>query len=80
MGGISVWQLLILLVIVVLLFGTKKLKNIGKDAGEAVKGFKDAMQNGEADAAAEAKPQAQVTDKRDQKVEGEVVKKDTEKS
>ncbi len=51
MGGISVWQLLILLVIVVLLFGTKKLKNIGKDAGDAVKGFKSAMSEGEKDAA-----------------------------
>ncbi len=51
MGGISVWQLLILLVIVVLLFGTKKLKNIGKDAGDAVKGFKNAMSEGEKDAA-----------------------------
>ncbi len=51
MGGISVWQLLILLVIVVLLFGTKKLKNIGKDAGEAVKGFKSAVSDGEKDAA-----------------------------
>lgn len=51
MGGISIWQLLILLVIVVLLFGTKKLKNIGKDAGDAVKGFKDAVSDGEKDAA-----------------------------
>lgn len=56
MGGISVWQLLILLVIVVLLFGTKKLKNIGKDAGDAVKGFKDAMGDGEKDAAQSQAP------------------------
>lgn len=42
-GGISIWQLLIVLVIVVLLFGTKKLKNIGSDLGGAVKGFKDSM-------------------------------------
>ena len=39
-GGISIWQLLIILLIVVLVFGTKKLKNMGKDMGEAVKGFK----------------------------------------
>ena len=51
MGGISVWQLLILLVIVVLLFGTKKLKSLGKDAGDAVKGFKEAVSDGEKDAA-----------------------------
>ena len=43
MGGISIWQLLIIAVIVVLLFGTKKLRNIGGDLGGAVKGFKKAM-------------------------------------
>jgi sec-independent protein translocase protein TatA len=41
--GISVWQILIVLLIVVLLFGTKKLRNIGGDLGEAVKGFKKGM-------------------------------------
>jgi sec-independent protein translocase protein TatA len=43
MGGISIWQLLIILVIVLLLFGTKRLKNIGSDLGGAVKGFRSAM-------------------------------------
>jgi len=43
MGGISIWQLLIIAVIVVLLFGTKKLRGIGGDLGGAVKGFKKAM-------------------------------------
>lgn len=43
MGGISVWQLLIVAVIVVLLFGTKKLRNLGGDLGSAVKGFKNAI-------------------------------------
>ncbi|WP_426414964.1 Sec-independent protein translocase subunit TatA [Aestuariirhabdus sp. LZHN29] len=42
-GGISIWQLLIILVIVVMLFGTKKLRNIGGDLGGAIKGFKKAM-------------------------------------
>ena len=42
-GGISIWQLLIILAIVVLLFGTKKLKSIGSDLGSAVKGFKKAV-------------------------------------
>ncbi|MAA75784.1 MAG: twin-arginine translocase TatA/TatE family subunit [Salinisphaeraceae bacterium] len=42
-GGISIWQLLILLVIVVLLFGTKKLRNLGGDLGSALKGFRSAM-------------------------------------
>ena len=46
-SGISIWQLLILLAIVVLLFGTKKLRNIGGDLGGAVKGFKSAMKDGE---------------------------------
>lgn len=40
MGGIGIWQLLIILVIVVLLFGTKRLKGIGTDLGGAIKGFK----------------------------------------
>ena len=42
-GGISIWQLLIVLAIILLLFGTKKLKNIGSDLGGAVKGFRSAM-------------------------------------
>lgn len=42
-GGISIWQLLIVLAIVVLLFGTKKLKGIGGDLGGALKGFKKAL-------------------------------------
>lgn len=45
-GGISVWQLLIILVIVVLLFGTKKLRSLGGDLGSAIKNFKDSMQEG----------------------------------
>ncbi|OOE88829.1 Sec-independent protein translocase subunit TatA [Salinivibrio sharmensis] len=47
MGGISIWQLLIIAVIVVLLFGTKKLRNMGGDLGSAVKGFKKAMNDDE---------------------------------
>jgi sec-independent protein translocase protein TatA len=43
MGGISIWQLVIVLVIVMLLFGTKKLRNMGADLGGAVKGFKKAV-------------------------------------
>ncbi|MFT6388770.1 MAG: sec-independent protein translocase protein TatA [Cellvibrionaceae bacterium] len=42
-GGISIWQLLIVLAIVILLFGTKKLKGIGGDLGGALKGFKKAL-------------------------------------
>lgn len=46
-GGISVWQLLIILVIVVLLFGTKKIRSLGGDLGSAIKNFKNSMQDGE---------------------------------
>lgn len=45
-GGISMWQLLILLVIVVLVFGTKRLRNMGSDLGAAVKGFRKGMDDG----------------------------------
>lgn len=47
MGGISIWQLVIIAVIVILLFGTKKLRGIGGDLGGAVKGFKKAMKEEE---------------------------------
>ncbi len=46
-GGISVGSLLIILVIVLLLFGTKKLRNVGTDLGGAIKGFRSAMKEGE---------------------------------
>ena len=46
-GGISIWQLLIILVIVLLLFGSKKLRGLGSDLGGAVKGFRGAMQDAE---------------------------------
>ncbi len=45
MGGISIWQLLIVLVIVLLLFGTKKLRNLGSDLGGAVKGFRSTIKD-----------------------------------
>ena len=53
-GGISVWQLLIILAIVVMLFGTKRLRTLGSDLGSAVKGFRKTMHDdGSADPAAE---------------------------
>jgi sec-independent protein translocase protein TatA len=53
MGSFSIWHWLIVLLVVVMIFGTKKLKNIGSDLGAAVKGFKDGVKtSGEADAAA----------------------------
>ncbi|HVT34886.1 MAG TPA: Sec-independent protein translocase subunit TatA [Nevskiaceae bacterium] len=50
MGSMSIWHWLLVLVIVVLIFGTKKLRNAGSDLGGAVKNFKDAMREGEAEA------------------------------
>ena len=47
MGSFSIWHWLIVLVIVMLVFGTKKLRNIGQDLGGAVKGFKEGMKSGE---------------------------------
>ena len=53
MGSLSIWHWLIVLLIVVMVFGTKKLKNLGSDLGGAVKGFKDGMKDG---SSAEEKP------------------------
>ena len=45
MGGLSIWHWLIVLLVIVLVFGTKKLRNIGSDLGRAVKGFKEGMRS-----------------------------------
>lgn len=76
MGSFSIWHWLVVLVIVVLIFGTSKLKNMGKDLGGAVKGFKEGMKEAEAEAKAEAKPAPQVAEK---KAEDVVDVKATEK-
>ncbi|MCX7179207.1 MAG: Sec-independent protein translocase subunit TatA [Proteobacteria bacterium] len=54
MGSLSIWHWLIVLVIVMLVFGTKKLRNIGSDLGGAVKGFKEGMRDGTAEKSAAA--------------------------
>ena len=56
MGGFSLWHWLVVLLIVVLVFGTKRLKNVGKDLGDAVKGFKQGVRDDE------TKPPAQLPD------------------
>ena len=62
MGSFSIWHWLIVLLVVVLIFGTKKLKNIGSDLGSAVKGFKDGVKSGgEATPESVATPVQQVT-------------------
>lgn len=63
-GGVSLWQLAIVLGIVILLFGTKKLRNIGGDLGSAVKGFKKAMSDGVLSENKEKEKQA-IEDKKD---------------
>jgi sec-independent protein translocase protein TatA len=60
MGSFSIWHWLIVLLIVVMVFGTKKLRNMGSDLGGAVKGFKDGMKDG-ATSDAGTTPPAQVT-------------------
>jgi sec-independent protein translocase protein TatA len=74
MGSFSIWHWLIVLLIVLLVFGTKKLRNIGADLGGAVKGFKDGMK-GEAEEA--KKPASEITAS-SSTIEGEV--KDKQKS
>ena len=68
MGSISIWHWLIVLLVVVVIFGTKKLRNIGSDLGGAVRGFKDGMKGAnevaDADAAAAAPPQQVTSAKR----------------
>jgi sec-independent protein translocase protein TatA len=71
-GGISIWQLLIVLVIVLLLFGTKRLRNLGADLGNAIKGFRGAMSGGE-----QEKDKEQLEQKPEERViEGETTAKD----
>ena len=79
MGSFSIWHWLIVLVIVMLIFGTKKLRNMGADLGGAVRGFKDGMREGAGDKSAEATmpSQHQVTGKT---VEGEVKGKTEQKA
>ena len=61
MGTFSIWHWLVVLLIVVMVFGTKKLKNMGSDLGGAVKGFKDGMKEGGTKDEAEAPVAGQVT-------------------
>jgi sec-independent protein translocase protein TatA len=65
--GVSITQLVIVLVIVLVLFGTKRLRNIGGDLGGAIKGFRSAMKEGSADSA--------ITEKDSDIIEGEVTEK-----
>ena len=75
MGGLSIWHWLIVLLVVVLIFGTKKLRNIGQDLGGAVKGFKDGMKSPDG---AEPPPPAESSQQiAGTTIEGEVKKEKT---
>lgn len=81
MGGISIWQLLIIAVIVVLLFGTNKLRTLGSDLGSSIKGFKKAMgdeddKGKEKDHANDADFNAKLADKQQTEAKKEDVKND----
>lgn len=69
MGGLSIWHWLIVLLVIVLVFGTKKLRNVGEDLGSAVRGFKEGMR-GEEEPAKQIKEGGQT-------IEGEVKDKKT---
>ena len=70
--GISVTQLLIILAIIIVLFGTKRLRNLGSDLGGAIKGFKSAVKEGEED--------KKISEEDDNSIESEVTSKQKEKS
>lgn len=72
MGSFSIWHWLIVLLVVVLIFGTKKLRNIGQDLGGAVKGFKDGMKADDDKAAPGAKLEGAAAG---QTIDGEVKEK-----
>lgn len=75
MGSLSIWHWMIVLLVVVLIFGTKKLRNIGQDLGGAVKGFKEGMKSPEPEQPAPGSaPSQQIGG---QTIEGEVKKERT---
>jgi sec-independent protein translocase protein TatA len=75
--GISIWQLLIIFAIVLLLFGAKRLRNVGGDLGAAVKGFRSAMKDGEEES---KEPEKRISnDNQGTVIEGEVTSKEKQK-
>ena len=79
MGSMSIWHWLIVLLVVVMIFGTKKLRNIGQDLGGAVKGFKEGMKDDATTAARDADEAARRAQLGGTTIEGEV-KRETTKS
>jgi sec-independent protein translocase protein TatA len=74
LGGISIWQLLIVLAIVLVLFGGKRLKSLGGDLGSAIKGFKSSMKEGE-----QGDAPGQVNQQGGRTLDGEVTSKEKDK-
>jgi len=78
--GISIWQLLIILLIAIVLFGTKKLRNIGGDLGAAIKNFRQSVRDGEEDTAKSTKENLnQDADEKSTVIEGKVTDKQNTK-
>jgi len=77
MGGISIWQLLIILAIVLVVFGARRLKNVGGDLGGAIKGFKQAMKEEEKEG---AEGKSKLEDKPGRVIEGEATTEKKEKA
>ena len=78
--GPSIWQLLIVLVIILLLFGTKKLKNLGSDMGGAIRGFKKAVKDGEKNKDDESVAESKIEEgKQSNIIEGEVTSSEKDK-
>ena len=75
-GGISIWQLLIILAIVLVLFGAKRLRTLGTDLGTAVKGFKNAVKEGEN----QADSKGQLEEKEGRTIDAEVTSKEKDKA
>ena len=73
-GGISMWQLMILLLIVVLVFGTKRLRNMGGDLGAAVKGFRKGMEDPNADEDEKLEPDQIAADEKNESAAAEPAK------
>jgi sec-independent protein translocase protein TatA len=78
-GGISIWQLLIILAIVVLLFGTKKLRNMGGDIGAAIKNFKSSMRDAQEKAEQKTGAEHKIEDASGRVFDAEVDSKDKDK-
>ena len=76
MGGIGIWQLVIVLLIVIVIFGTKKLRNMGGDLGGAIKNFKKSVKEAEADAPGVE----QVEDKSDRVIDAEATTENKDKA